>query len=127
MMPAETVDIPQAAKYPDAAFEVLILMLGAFALALLVVYGAFPARQSLLDSALATMQESFPDADLDVFIGGLNYPDNPNHESGMPNFLKASDRYGTFGSLYQGTPGLDLDAELDKLVQELQGIFDEVQ
>jgi len=126
-MHADTFGIPKAAKNPDAAFEVLGLMLGEFAPDLLEVYGAFPARASLQDSALATMQESFPDADLDVFIGGLNYPDNPNHESGMPNFLKASDRYGTFGSLYQGTPGLDLDAELDKLVQELQGIFDEVQ
>jgi hypothetical protein len=45
----------------------------------------------------------------------------------MPNFLKASDRYGTFGSLYQSTPDLDLDAELDTLVSDLQGIFDEVQ
>jgi multiple sugar transport system substrate-binding protein len=126
-MHADTFGIPKAAKNPDAAFEVLGLMLGEFAPDLLTVYGAFPARASLQDSALATMKESFPNTDLDVFIGALNYPDNPNHESGMPNFLKASDRYGTFGSLYQGTPGLDLDAELDKLVSDLQGIFDEVQ
>jgi len=126
-MHADTFGIPKAAKDPDAAFQVLGLMLGEFAPDLLEVYGAFPARASLQDSALAKMQESFPGADLDVFIGGLSYPDNPNHESGMPNFLKASDRYGTFGSLYQSTPDLDLDAELDTLVSDLQGIFDEVQ
>jgi hypothetical protein len=45
----------------------------------------------------------------------------------MPNFLKASDTYATFGGLYETTPGLDLDAELDKMVDELQAVFDEVQ
>ncbi|MBN1260661.1 MAG: sugar ABC transporter substrate-binding protein, partial [Anaerolineae bacterium] len=58
---------------------------------------------------------------------GLNYPDNPNHESGMPNFLKASDRYSTFGGLVGTTPDLDLDAEIDTLINDLQAIFDEVQ
>ena len=69
----------------------------------------------------------FPGVDLNVFVDGLAYPDIPSSESGMPNFLKASDRYGTFGSMYQTTPGLDLNKELDKLVSDLQGIFDEVQ
>ena len=58
--------------------------------------------------------------DLNVFVEALNYPDKPNHEAGMPNFFKASDRYGTFGSVYEGTPDLDLDAEIDKLITDLQ-------
>jgi hypothetical protein len=45
----------------------------------------------------------------------------------MPNFLKASDTYATFGAKYQSTPGLDIDAELDTLQAELQTVFDEVQ
>jgi multiple sugar transport system substrate-binding protein len=57
----------------------------------------------------------------------MSYPDNPNHESGMPNFLKASDTYGTFGSMYQNTPDLDLDAEIDSMIEELQAVFDEVE
>jgi len=39
------------------------------------------------------MAEKYPGVDLNVFVDALSYPDNPNHESGMPNFLKASDRY----------------------------------
>ncbi len=72
------------------------------------------------------MQASFPNADIQVFVDALNYPDNPNHESGMPNFLKSSDTYGTFGAMYLSTPGLDIDAELDALQVELQTVFDEV-
>jgi multiple sugar transport system substrate-binding protein len=124
---ADTFGILKGTENPDAAFEVLSLMLGEFAPELLQVYGGLPARASLQESALATMAENFPNADLQVFIDALNYPDNPNHESGMPNFLKASDRYGTFGSLYQSDPNLDLDAEIDKLISDLQTIFDEVQ
>jgi multiple sugar transport system substrate-binding protein len=126
-MHADTFGILKATENADAAFEVLSLMLGEFAPELLQVYGGLPARLSLQESALATMQESFPDADLEVFIGAMDYPDNPNHESGMPNFLKASDTYATFASDYQNTPGLDLDAEIDKMIEELQAVFDEVQ
>ncbi len=126
-MHADTFGIPKAVADPDAAFEVLGMMLDDYAPELLEIYGAFPARESLQDEALATMQENYPGVDLNVFIEALNYPDKPNHEAGMPNFLKASDRYGTFGSLYEGTPGLDLDAEIDKLITDLQGIFDEVE
>jgi multiple sugar transport system substrate-binding protein len=57
----------------------------------------------------------------------MNYPDDPSHESSMPNFLKASDTYATFASLYENTPDLDIDAELDKMIEELQAVFDEVQ
>ena len=59
-------------------------------------------------------------------MDALNYPDNPNHESGMPNYLKAEDVYGTFEAKIKSTPGLDLDAEVDALITELQTAFDEV-
>jgi multiple sugar transport system substrate-binding protein len=124
---ADTFGILKAAKNPEASFEVLSLFVGDLAPDLLAVYGGLPGRTSQQEEALATMAESFPNADLQVFIDALNYPDEPNHESSMPNFLKASDTYATFASLYENTPGLDLDAELDKMVEELQAVFDEVQ
>jgi len=123
---ADTFSILKGSKDPDAAFEVLSLFLGEFAPDLVALYGAFPARASLQDSALATMAGTYPDVDLNVFIEALSYPDNPNHESGMPNFLKASDRYSTFASLYQSDGTIDLDAELNTLIADLQTIFDEV-
>ncbi|HSN77459.1 MAG TPA: extracellular solute-binding protein, partial [Anaerolineae bacterium] len=123
---ADTFGILKCSSNPQAAFDVLTLMLGEYAPDLVQVYGAFPARQSLQESSLAAMQEKFPNADLQVFVDALSYPDNPNHESGMPNFLKATDAYSAFGAKYQSTPDLDLDAELDALVAQLQTIFDEV-
>lgn len=124
---ADTFGILKASQNPDAAFEVYMLMLGEFAPELLQVYGAFPARMSLQEEALATFQENFPDADVQVFVDALSYPDNPNHESGMPNFLKASDTYTAFAATVQSTPDLDLEAEVDTLIHNLQTVFDEVE
>ncbi len=123
---ADTFGVLKGSDNRDAAFEVLNLMLGEFAPDLVDIYGAFPARQSLQDEALARLQERFPDVDLQVFVEALKYPDNPNHESGMPNFLKASDVYNTFGDKYQSQPDLDLDAEIDAMIANLQNVFDEV-
>jgi multiple sugar transport system substrate-binding protein len=103
------------------------LMVGEYAPDLLEVYGGLPARVSQQEEAMATMAENFPDLDLQVFVDAMRYPDDPSHESGMPNFLKASDTYATFAGMYETTPGLDLDAELDNMIEELQAVFDEVQ
>jgi multiple sugar transport system substrate-binding protein len=124
---ADTFGVLKAAKNPEASFEVLGLMVGELAPDLLAVYGGMPARASQQEEALATMAENFPNADLQVFVDALNYPDDPSHESSMPNFLKASDTYATFASLYENTPDLDIDAELDKMIAELQAVFDEVE
>lgn len=123
---ADTFGILKGAKNLDAAWAVLSLMLGEFAPDLIDVYGAFPARASLQDDSIARLQEKFPDVDWQVFVDALSYPDIPNHESGMPNFLKAQDAIASFGALYTSTPSLDMDAEMDKLVATLQGVFDEV-
>lgn len=124
---ADTFGILKAAKNPQASWEVYSLFMDEFAGDLAAVYGAFPARQSLQADAVAGLQERFPGVDFQVFVDGLAYPDDPSSESALPNFLKASDTYNTFGAKYQSTPGLDIDAELDNLVVELQKVYDEVQ
>jgi hypothetical protein len=43
----------------------------------------------------------------------------------MPNFQEANAANGEFGSTLWTTPGLDLQAEIDKHVERIQGIFDE--
>lgn len=123
---ADTFAILKATKNLEAAFEVYTLMTTEFAEELTQVYGFLPAKTSAQEGAIAAWQEKFPNANGQVFVDALNYPDRPNHESGMPNFLKASDTYATFGAKYQSTPGLDIDAELDTLKAELQTVFDEV-
>jgi multiple sugar transport system substrate-binding protein len=54
----------------------------------------------------------------------LQYPDNPSHEAFMPNFQEADSANKDLGSRLWTTEGLDVDAEIDKHVQTLQGIFD---
>jgi multiple sugar transport system substrate-binding protein len=120
---ADTFSILKRSKNPDAAFQVLTLMLGEFAPDLLAVYGAFPARQSLQSATINTLKVQFPGVDFQVFIDSLSYPDHPNHESGMPNFLKATDRYMTFDALYKSRGDLNLDKEIDKLITDLDATF----
>jgi len=124
---ADTFAILADSEKQEAAFEVLGLFLGEFAPDLLQIYGAFPARASLQEDAMATMAESYPDVDLQVLVEALNYPDNPNHEAGLPNILKANDRIGAFQTLIQSTPDLDLQEEMDKLIADLQQIYDEAE
>jgi multiple sugar transport system substrate-binding protein len=102
---ADTFGILKGSKNQEAAWAVLSLMLGEFAPDLIEVYGAFPARASLQETSIATLQEKFPDADWQVFVDALSYPDIPNHESGMPNFLKAQNALQRFPGQVRGYAG----------------------
>jgi multiple sugar transport system substrate-binding protein len=115
--------IMQDSAHPDAAWEVLQLFLGEYAPELLAVYGGVPARQNLQAGYLARMEATYPGVDFDVFVDGLAYADVPNHELQLPNHAAAEERIDAFQGLYQSTPGLDVDAELEKLVGDLNEIF----
>jgi len=125
-MHADTFGLLKTAKNPEAAFQVLALMMSTYAADLVDVYGAFPAKISLQDPRLAQLQADHPGVDFQVFIDMVKYADNPNHESGMPNFQKASDRYSTYYQLYKTDPTIDVDAELAKMIEDLQVIFDQL-
>jgi multiple sugar transport system substrate-binding protein len=125
-MHADTFGILKTAKNPEASFQVLSLFMTKYAADLVGVYGAFPAKVSLQAARIAALQTQYPGVDWQPFIDDVSYADNPNHESGMPNFQKASDRYTTLYSLYKSSSTLDLDAELAKLITDLQGIFDQM-
>lgn len=123
---ADTFSIPKGSPNPEAAFKVLTYMLGEGAGELTQIYGGMPARLSLQDTFFEKLAEDefFAGVNWDVAVASLSYPDNPSHEGAMPNFLEAADRYGLLTQLMEGEPGLDLDAEIDKLVADLQVIFD---
>ena len=124
---ADTFRVFKDTKHPEEAVEVLLYLTGDGAGDLLQIYGALPGRMSLQDAFFAGLDERFTQGvDWQVAVDGLAYPDIPNHESNLPNYSKAYDRIGAFQSLYETEPGLDIDAELDLLVADLQAIFDEV-
>lgn len=124
---ADTFRILDTSANPEAAFEVLTYLVGDASSELLSVYGGVPARPEQQDAFFAGLDETFTQGvNWQVAIDSLEYPDNPNHEGYMPNFQKADELIGTFRSLIDNDSTLDIDAEMDKFITDLQAVFDEV-
>jgi multiple sugar transport system substrate-binding protein len=125
---ADTFGIMATTDNPEAAFDVFGYMLGEGASELAQIYGALPARLSLQEGFFDIFAENIGVADRDinwdVAFQSLSHPDIPNHEEGMPGFLESSDRYAETWNLIIQNADLDIDAELDLLVEDLQSIFD---
>jgi hypothetical protein len=95
---------------------------------LLPVYGAMPAIADKTDAFFAQKSTEYPtvtDASWNVFIQGLAYPDTPSSEQYQPNSIKANARFATFFDLMRNTEGLDFDAEYQKLVDDINVIYNE--
>jgi multiple sugar transport system substrate-binding protein len=122
---ADTIGILASSKHPDEAFEVLSYL--AASSELTQIWGAMPAIASQQDAFLAGLDKTFAPLKIDWSVAKqmLEYPDVPSHEAYMPNFQKADAANKALGSKLWTTGGLDVNAEVDKLVTELQGIFDQ--
>lgn len=124
---ADTFAIPKASENQDAAFKVLQYMLGEGANELLQIYGGMPGRADLQDDFLAELdagQFDGLDINWDVVKASLAYNDNPNHEAGLPNGLEAQDCYNRVSGKLFIDPDYDVQAAIDQLVVDLQGIYD---
>jgi len=121
---ADTFSVLKTTKVPDAAFKALTAMVASPEL--LTAYGAMPADQTKQQAWFDSIDANFPDMGLnwDVAKEMLAYPDIPNHQSFVPDYAKVRSAMQAFGNNYRTTSGLDMDAELAKLQQTLQGIFD---
>jgi multiple sugar transport system substrate-binding protein len=126
-MHADTFEIHRSTEHPDAAFEVLSYLLGPAAEELSTIYGGMPARLSLQPTYFDVFGgDLFPGQDINwqVVADSMAYADNPNHESWMPSFQETNDKYNEYWNKWVETPGLDLDAEIEALIVDLQRIFD---
>lgn len=121
---ADTFSILKTTKVPDAAFKALAGIVASGEL--LTAYGAMPADQTKQQAWFDSIDAQFPGIDLDWDVAKqmLAYPDIPNHQSNVPDYAKVRSAMQAFGNAYRTTAGLDMDAELAKLQQTLQGIFD---
>jgi len=125
---ADTFRVLKSTQHPKEAFEVLTYLLDDASLDLLTVYGALPARPEERDAYFASLNEKYPQGvDWQVVVDSLAYPDIPSHEAFMPNFAKSDDRITVFSSLFRTDGSIDLNAEIDNLLADLQGIFDDAQ
>jgi multiple sugar transport system substrate-binding protein len=123
---ADTFRIMNSTEHPEEAFEVLTYLIGEASPDLLSVYGGMPAREDERADFFADLDATYTQGvNWDVVQDSLNYTDNPSHEAWMPNFNKAEDRLQSFTTLLWSTPDLDVDAEIDTLVADLDAIFAE--
>lgn len=123
---ADTFGMIKTTRHPDETFQVMMWMLGEKADELAQIYGGMPARQSLQGAYFDTFAQQFPNQRMNwtVVTSGLSHPDIPNHEEGLPNFLAARDRYRLLDEAITHTPDLDLNAEVQRLLTDLQTIYD---
>jgi multiple sugar transport system substrate-binding protein len=122
---ADTFRILESSKHPDEAFEFLTYLLGDASTELLQAYGGMPAREADQDAFFESAQEEFTQPiDWQVAKDGVAHADVPNFESYMPAYNESLDLINTFGTKWQATPGLDMDAEIADLQAQLQAIWD---
>jgi multiple sugar transport system substrate-binding protein len=121
---ADTFVIMKATQHPNEAFEVYRYLINNGDL--LEVYGAMPAIGEMQAGFFRGLDEKFAPVKVNwqVARNSLAYPDVPNHEEGLPNFLKARQATTDFQTLMNTTQGLDINAEAERLQATLQGIFD---
>jgi multiple sugar transport system substrate-binding protein len=125
---ADTFRIWKGTPNPNEAFEVLTYLITTGADKLLPVYGAMPAVPEKTQAFFDQKSKDYPfvtQESWDVFVQGLAYPDTPSSEQYHPNSIKANQRYATFLDLMNNTPDLDFEAEFQKLVDDLNSIYNE--
>jgi multiple sugar transport system substrate-binding protein len=122
---ADTIGIMDTTEAPEAAFAALSFLTQSPEL--ITTWGAMPAIESQRETFFSGLSEQFAPLEIDwnVSTQMLQYPDNPSHEAFMPNFQEADSANKDLGSRLWTAADLDIDAEIDKHVELLQGIFDE--
>lgn len=106
------------------AFTVLEYFFDEAALQLLEVYGGLPARPDLQAAFFEGQEVNYPQGvNWAIMQAGLSYPDSPNHEANMPNFLEANARVTELEAIYLNDPDLDIDALIASLEADLNVIW----
>jgi len=121
----DTFAILKDSKNQEAAFKVLSKMV--VDPDLYQIYGGMPAIPEDRPAFFAAFDARVAPNKVDWTVAQemVKYPDLPNHESWLPNLIKANDLFTKFRTLMDQTPGLDMDKEIDTLQSQLDAIFKE--
>jgi multiple sugar transport system substrate-binding protein len=122
---SDTFGILKSTQHPNEAFQAYRFLITNGDL--LNIYGAMPAIKEMQSSFFEGLDQKFAPVKVDwqVATDSLGYADLPNHEEGLPNFLKTRQALADFQTLIDTTPGLDINAEAQKLQTTLQAIYHE--
>jgi multiple sugar transport system substrate-binding protein len=122
---ADTFRIHNSTEHPEEAFTVLAYLVGEAAPALTEVYGALPIRAEDQATWFAAQDANYPQGvNWDVVGEMLQYPDIPSHEYGLPNYQEAVTRMQAIYQLINTDGTIDLNAEVETFVSDMQTIFD---
>lgn len=123
---ADLFTMPETAKNKDAAWEVMKWLVAPEQIVeVCQVYGCLPARQSAQDDYLNYMKERFPGQDYDVIFKAIDYLDDPNHESWVPDWGKVGDALNNTQTTIYTEAELDVPALMDTTNEDVQKILDE--
>lgn len=127
---ADTFRMLKTSQNPEAAFKVLSYLLNEAVPSLAPVYGAFPARPEYQQAWIESKSAQYNwGVNWQVAVDSLAYnnPGNMHHESNMTNYGKATDRVFAFQTFLfsDAGQGMDVNAELDKLLADVQAIVNE--
>jgi multiple sugar transport system substrate-binding protein len=122
-MHGDTFAILKGSKNQAAAFKALSAMVNDPDL--YALYGGLPATVSARPAFFAALNKNVGTNKIDWAVAEamMAYPDVPNHESWMPNFAKATDIGTTFLTNMRQNPNLNMDAEYQKLIIDLNTVF----
>jgi multiple sugar transport system substrate-binding protein len=122
---ADTFRIWGETEHPEEAFEVLTYLIGEASQDLLGIYGGMPARIADQDPFFAALEEKWVQGvNWQTAIDGVEFADNPSFEAWVPNYQESFASLVSFLSVIRTDPDLDIEAEIDGFVEELQAIYD---
>ena len=123
---ADTFTVPDASQHKDEAWEVMKWLVDDDQIMeVCAVYGCLPANQNVADAFRGVLEEKYPGIDYDVIFTAIDYLDNPNHESWVPEWTKVYDSMeNAFGLIVTGD-NKDAQSVLDASNVEVQTVLDE--
>ena len=111
---------------PQAAWEVMKWLTAPEQIVdVCLIYGCVPARQSVSDEYRQVLAERYPGLDYDVIFKSIDYLDNPNHESYIPEWGRIEDALNNSLSLIYAGENKNAQEVLDQVNAEIQLILDE--
>lgn len=117
--------ILKSSKNPDASFEVLKYLMGPTTKKMMDTYGGLPIRVESQDVFFQLQKEKFPWVkNWDVVQAGAAYPDLPSAEGYTPHADEAYPLVLQFGHNIATEQSTNVNAEIEKLVANLQTLFD---
>jgi multiple sugar transport system substrate-binding protein len=123
---ADNFTIPDAAENKEAAWEVMKWLTSEDVIVdVCLIYGCIPARQSVADEFEAVLGDRFPGLDYSIIFEAINYLDDPNHESWVPEWGRVNDVMNfAYDQVFTGQE-TDAQTVLDAANEEIQGLLDE--